>query len=78
MFTSPISAARFKTFVKVLPANLIYYIAQIFANVIPLFFKTKKTFKSKSTDLGIKNTLKLDRTVVIKSHVIKRGVKMNS
>ena len=40
-----------------------FYIVEIFANVIPLFFKTKiSTFKSKtSTDLDIKNTLKFDR-----------------
>ena len=39
-----------------------YYIVLIFANVIPLFFKTETlTFKSKtSTDLDIKNTLKFD------------------
>ena len=60
-----ISAARFKTFVGVLfkAVNLMYYIVRIFANVIPLFFKTETlTFKSKtSTDLDIKNTLKFDR-----------------
>ena len=40
-----------------------YYIVCIFANVIPLFFKTETlTFKSKtSTDVDIKNMLKFDR-----------------
>ena len=64
-----------------------YYIVWIFANVIPLFFKTETfTFKSKtSTDLDIKNTLKFDRPfdcvdfeLLFSSHVIKRGVRMKS